>query len=186
MTAMKSQRASGYTLVELMVVVCIIGLLASIATPAFVRYIKRSKTAEARELVRKIYDGARAYYMDSPIATPMFPEPSQPATPALGTCCASGGRCTPSTTYWQNQTWISLAFSVDEPAYYMYAYDVVGNPAAGAPVPVDGSNRYTALAYGDLDCNGIYSTFSVFGVIDETYADGPAGNAAVGAVAPLE
>ena len=43
---MLSKKNSGFTLVELMIVVAIIGILAGIAIPAFSRYIKKSRTAE--------------------------------------------------------------------------------------------------------------------------------------------
>ena len=39
---------AGFTLVELMIVVVILGILAAVAIPAFTRYVKRSKTSEAR------------------------------------------------------------------------------------------------------------------------------------------
>ena len=40
-------RVAGFTLVELMIVVAIIGVLAAIAIPAFSRYVRKARTAEA-------------------------------------------------------------------------------------------------------------------------------------------
>ncbi|MCB0309305.1 MAG: hypothetical protein KDD48_08035, partial [Bdellovibrionales bacterium] len=47
-----------------MMVVAIIGVLASIAIPLFDRYIKKSKAAEAPTNLRKIYDGELAYFYE--------------------------------------------------------------------------------------------------------------------------
>jgi type IV pilus assembly protein PilA len=45
-----------------MIVVAILGILAAIAIPAFVTYIRRAKTVEATENVSKMFDLAASYY----------------------------------------------------------------------------------------------------------------------------
>lgn len=56
------QNRKGFTLVELMIVVAIIGILAAIAIPAFLRAIKKSKVSEAEGIMRKMADGSKAYF----------------------------------------------------------------------------------------------------------------------------
>lgn len=51
----------GFTLIELMIVVAIIGLLAMIAIPNFSRYIQKAKRAEAYMNLNAIYAAQKAY-----------------------------------------------------------------------------------------------------------------------------
>ena len=52
----------GFTLIELMIVVAIIGILAAVAIPAFMKYIRRSKTTEATMNIRKMFDATVSYH----------------------------------------------------------------------------------------------------------------------------
>jgi type IV pilus assembly protein PilA len=162
---MRKQRWSGgFTLIELMVVVAIIGVLAAIAVPAFMRNARKAKTSEAVVNIRKLYGASRSYIIEDhftqggSVLPPQFPA-SQLATPAAN-CCSPpsvNGKCLSPGTTWNTPTWMALQFSLDDPHYYRYEYESTGAVTAGA------TSRFTVRAYGDLNCDMDYSTFEMFG-----------------------
>ena len=152
-------KKSGFTLIELMIVVAILGILAVVAIPAFVRYMRIAKTAEALRSISLIAKGQRHYF-----ETPKFLPNGQPAncdfaismgwTPGLGLCCSDGepdGKCEPNELAWDNPGWKAVLFKISDKHYYAYY------TGQFQTFPV--KKTVLARAAGDLDCDGTYSTF---------------------------
>lgn len=66
------RKAMGFTLIELMIVVAIIGILATIAGPAFERYQSRSRQTEAKLALAAIYGNQKSFYSEYTAYIPSF------------------------------------------------------------------------------------------------------------------
>ncbi|MBF5044740.1 prepilin-type N-terminal cleavage/methylation domain-containing protein [Aggregicoccus sp. 17bor-14] len=58
----KLRKTRGFTLIELMIVVAIIGILAAIAIPNFIKFQARSKQSEAKTNLKAIFTAQKSVY----------------------------------------------------------------------------------------------------------------------------
>ena len=141
----------GFTLIELMIVVAIIGILAAVAIPAFMDYMKRSKKTEASLQLNKIGKNNKRVYSE----TSSFVTTAGAALPAhsgVGCCfAASNNHCPVDATGFAGDVgWKALDFQIDEPALFFYTY-------------TPGTTTFTATAQGDLDCDGTPIVYTLQG-----------------------
>jgi prepilin-type N-terminal cleavage/methylation domain-containing protein len=152
------QKARAFTLVELMIAVAIVSILASIAMPSLVRYARRAKTVEATMNIRRMYDGAVAYYLGEHAdktganQNQRFPNSAGP-TPTAG--IPKGVKKLTPADEWRTPEWSALDFAVSDPQYYQYAFLNVGGGVGAKALGI-------VQAQGDLNGNGVPSTFQRF------------------------
>src|SRR5262249_10277670 len=139
--------------IELMIVVAIIGILAAVAIPAFMDYVKRSKKTEAALQLNKIGKNSKRTYSET--SSYVTGTAGELPTKVASGCCKGGGtdvnhcKAVPA-SFAADTVWKALDFQIDEDSLFVYDY-------TGA------ATSFTALATGDLDCDGTEITYTLNG-----------------------
>jgi type IV pilus assembly protein PilA len=138
------QNQKGFTLIELMIVVAIIGILAAVAIPAFSRYQMKSKTSEASINLAAIATSEIAYQAEYDTFLDCA------ATPA--------GNASPGKRLWAtNAGWDAIGFAPKDTQVY-YTYAVTGSSATA----------FLGSATGNLD--GVGTNDAIYEVSQDTPA----------------
>jgi prepilin-type N-terminal cleavage/methylation domain-containing protein len=146
-----SRRQEGFTLIELMITVAIIGILAAIAIPAFNSYQNRSRRAEAMTNLAAIakaemaYLGANGVYLG--------------ANPMPGTGLGANKRLWDAAS---KAEYDALGYAPEGAVYYDYEVNTLPSDCACAVGRNNEALCFTATAYGDVDADGFVGVVAYF------------------------
>ena len=152
----KSKKQGGFTLIELMIVVAIIGILAAVALPLLMDYLNSSKGTEGDLQVDAIEGKAKKYYYAH---NNTFPVGTVALTPTAA-CCSNAGTkmCPAQASDWTDATWALMNYkNTDKPFRFQYSYTSDGSVATivgKADLDCDSSSGFTTITSAGLIIKG--------------------------------
>ncbi|MGH0034367.1 MAG: type IV pilin protein [Myxococcota bacterium] len=136
---------AGFTLIELMITVAIIGVLAAIAVPSFVKYQNTSKRAEAYTNLAGLAKSQKSYYAEFGRYVGVASEP-------LGLTGDVPTSTKRDSSGWDLTPFASVGWAPEGDVFFDYDTKTPDMPG-GCPC----TSCFTAAAYGDLDGNAALS-----------------------------